>query len=336
MPNNTTKLNLRKINPATDGNLNVNVDTDFNDNWDKLDTYATTTSNEIDIIQGQLDQAVKTTDSPTFAGLNIGDQDTGIRYLSDGFYRLVSNGTIIADVSPNGMNVFGLLYNNGEQVLNTINHSHQDVSMGASPKFNKINFAAGGGIYDQDLPADKRTIMFVNNNVLSVLIEDGSAEVFRADYGEVGAYFKNRLLWDSGNGDSRTWVAASKTSTQSLLANVLTKIAFEVEDADTLGEWSSSRFTPTNTGRYEISVVLGSNIGIDQAIADLIFMKNGVAAILSVRQAQSGTVGGQTIQGSVTVQLTAGDYFEIFASMSSDGTIEQFRDRNLITIQRIA
>ncbi|MFD2671804.1 hypothetical protein [Marinicrinis sediminis] len=37
MPTNTPNINLRKIDPATDGNLNVNIDTDFNDNWDKID-----------------------------------------------------------------------------------------------------------------------------------------------------------------------------------------------------------------------------------------------------------------------------------------------------------
>lgn len=47
MPSNTTKLGLRKINPSTDGNLNVNVDTDFNDNWDKIDAFADQKSNEI-------------------------------------------------------------------------------------------------------------------------------------------------------------------------------------------------------------------------------------------------------------------------------------------------
>lgn len=37
MPSNTENLSLRKINPETDGNLVVNIETDFNDNWDKID-----------------------------------------------------------------------------------------------------------------------------------------------------------------------------------------------------------------------------------------------------------------------------------------------------------
>lgn len=47
MPTNTAKLNLRKIDIATDGNLNVNVETDFNQNWDKIDAYAQQKDNEI-------------------------------------------------------------------------------------------------------------------------------------------------------------------------------------------------------------------------------------------------------------------------------------------------
>lgn len=38
MPSNTEKLNLYKVNPATDGDLTFNIDLMLNDNWDKLDT----------------------------------------------------------------------------------------------------------------------------------------------------------------------------------------------------------------------------------------------------------------------------------------------------------
>lgn len=44
MPSNTEKLNLYKVNPATDGDLTFNIDLMLNDNWDKLDTAV----NELD------------------------------------------------------------------------------------------------------------------------------------------------------------------------------------------------------------------------------------------------------------------------------------------------
>ncbi|MDU0200173.1 hypothetical protein ACYEXS_19725 [Paenibacillus sp. MAH-36] len=42
MASNTPNLGLRKIDTTTDGDLYVNVDTDFNANWDKIDSLAAT------------------------------------------------------------------------------------------------------------------------------------------------------------------------------------------------------------------------------------------------------------------------------------------------------
>jgi hypothetical protein len=54
----------------------------------------------------------------------------------------------------------------------------------------RLILGAGGTLYDQDLPADKRTVLTVNNNILSVLTEDGLAELFRADWAQSAPYFK--------------------------------------------------------------------------------------------------------------------------------------------------
>ena len=40
MPTNTTKLQLYKADPLTDGSNTFNLETMLNDNWDKVDEFA--------------------------------------------------------------------------------------------------------------------------------------------------------------------------------------------------------------------------------------------------------------------------------------------------------
>jgi hypothetical protein len=58
MPSNTPVLGLRKIDTTTDGDLYVNVDTDFNANWDKIDSLTATKA----YVDAQVAQAKKYTD----------------------------------------------------------------------------------------------------------------------------------------------------------------------------------------------------------------------------------------------------------------------------------
>ena len=55
--------------------------------------------------------------------------------------------------------------------------------------------------------------------------------------------------------------SAYLSANQSVSANVFTKITFDTEDFDTNSNFSSSRFTPTVAGYYQLNAVLTTTSG---------------------------------------------------------------------------
>lgn len=99
---------------------------------------------------------------------------------------------------------------------------------------------------------------------------------------------------------------------QSVSANTWTKALFETEDWDTNNNYSSSRFTPTVAGYYQISASVYAGAGVLQVRV----YKNGSVW----RQVgQSYIAGNASICGGSTLVYCNGstDYVEIYASTST-------------------
>ena len=117
--------------------------------------------------------------------------------------------------------------------------------------------------------------------------------------------------------NTATRIRAYASTAQSLDTNVWTKLLFDTVTTDTLGEFSSSRFTANNTGRYRVSVSVlfpAGSVGEGHII--------NISGAVDYRLAQRtiGYIGHDSLCASVEVDLVAGDYFEIII-MSSGATV---------------
>ena len=108
------------------------------------------------------------------------------------------------------------------------------------------------------------------------------------------------------------------TTTQSLTQNTYTKVSFDTEEFDTNSNFSSSRFTPTVAGYYQLSSTInfgGSGSTATYAIA--IIFKNGsyFKGLSQNVYTQAYTIGGSSL---VYANGTT-DYFEIYAYTGQTG-----------------
>jgi len=118
--------------------------------------------------------------------------------------------------------------------------------------------------------------------------------------------------------------SAYATTSQTLTENVATKVTFGSEDWDTNNCFSSSRFTPTTAGYYQISGVIrftpGSGTTGSSTVAVGVY-KNGVEAF----RASEATTDAAIICGlpfCVLVYLNGStDYIEIYAGFDCLGTL---------------
>lgn len=71
MASNTTRLNLLKKNPSTDGNTNFNIETMLNENWQKIDDKVATIGTDGKVEPGQLPDDLVTVEDLNSAGSTI-------------------------------------------------------------------------------------------------------------------------------------------------------------------------------------------------------------------------------------------------------------------------
>ena len=116
----------------------------------------------------------------------------------------------------------------------------------------------------------------------------------------------------SGNQPAFSAWKSNASGTQSITANVYTKVTFDTEDFDTNNNFASSRFTPTVAGYYQINgeIDLGGS-----GVLIIGLFKNG-----SEFKRGSGVGGGMsecfaTVSSIVYMNGTT-DYLEIFAYSS--------------------
>ena len=103
-----------------------------------------------------------------------------------------------------------------------------------------------------------------------------------------------------------------------LTTSSYTKVLFSTVEFDTNSNFSSSRFTPTVAGYYQISSSVGSgNFGVGQSL--IAIYKNGT----KYKTGQNGTINNTynlTVSGIVYFNGTT-DYIEIYVYQASGGTV---------------
>jgi hypothetical protein len=105
-----------------------------------------------------------------------------------------------------------------------------------------------------------------------------------------------------------------KTATQSTTGTVTTKVTWDAEDydADNAFDLSNERYTVPNTGRYLFNYRLSA--ANDSAITFVAIYLNGAEVYRF-----NGAYGSAT--GSITLNLAASDYVELFIQQSSTQNI---------------
>lgn len=112
--------------------------------------------------------------------------------------------------------------------------------------------------------------------------------------------------------------SAYQSSGTSLSNNTYTKVLFDTEDFDTNNNFSSSRFTPTVAGYYQLSasILFASGQTTESVIA---VYKNG--SLFKLLQDIRATFVA-SFSGSILVYANGTtDYFEIYCYQSSGGSI---------------
>lgn len=109
---------------------------------------------------------------------------------------------------------------------------------------------------------------------------------------------------------------------QSFTASTFTKVTLDVEDFDTNNNFSSSRFTPTVAGYYQISWnVQLSNTSTTWAHFISSLYKNGSEFKRTQLNLTTGAVNNGSLGASCLVYLNGStDYVEIYAYTTAGGT----------------
>lgn len=103
--------------------------------------------------------------------------------------------------------------------------------------------------------------------------------------------------------------SAYQTITQSISNSTATKVTFDVEEYDTNNNFSSSRFTPTVAGYYQVNSNVGWGFTTGLALVDI--YKNG--SLYKYGSFSTGTAIGCSASCSALVYMNGTtDYLEIF------------------------
>lgn len=110
--------------------------------------------------------------------------------------------------------------------------------------------------------------------------------------------------------------SAYANAAQSVTSNVDTKVLFGVETFDTNGDFTSSRFTPTVAGYYQLNTTVRFGGTSPSQYIVYIFKNGSQFAILSLVNANLGSP--VLISGSV-IALANGttDYFEVYENITA-------------------
>jgi hypothetical protein len=126
----------------------------------------------------------------------------------------------------------------------------------------------------------------------------------------------------AGNGPAFSAYSSSGTSCAN---GVSTKILFQVENFDTNNNFSSSRFTPTVAGYYQINAAVAIIAAANFSF--IIIHKNGAQFNIG-NQFPNSSAGTQLTVSSLIYMNGATDYLEIFFYQASGGTLSTYTVNN--------
>ncbi|KQX69220.1 hypothetical protein [Paenibacillus sp. Root444D2] len=152
MPSSTPNINLRKINPNTDGSLVVNIDTDFNDNWDKIDAAVATKAS---------------VNSPTFTGTvglpsstSIGNvSSTELGYL-DGVTSAIQTqlGILSTLTTTDKTSLTAAINENKTSISSKASTTYVDTAISAIPPVNSATGSTLGTVQVTTIPVSGNPI----------------------------------------------------------------------------------------------------------------------------------------------------------------------------------
>lgn len=112
---------------------------------------------------------------------------------------------------------------------------------------------------------------------------------------------------------------ATAGGAQTVSNGVNTKITL-TEDFDTNADFSSSRFTPSVAGYYQINAAVWSNAGTSMSYAGALIYKNGSAYSLSYGAAYTSTSANGIVSDIVYLNGST-DYVELYGRVNGSGTL---------------
>lgn len=136
----------------------------------------------------------------------------------------------------------------------------------------------------------------------------------------------------------RSKVEAKRTADQAIGTGAWTKVQFNVEVTDALGEFdpvTNYRFTATLAGRYLVTaaVVWAGNATGQRAIMAYI---NGVSSFRFVGNPATSAADWVGLDYGQVFDLAAGDYVELYAYQASGGNLNVVANYTWLSITRIA
>jgi hypothetical protein len=185
-------------------------------------------------------------------------------------------------------------------------------------------------VAQDDSNAIQNSIVDAKGDLIAATAADTPARLAVGTNGQV-------LTADSTAATGMKWAAAASNSFPAFSAgtgstntnytsNTATKVSFTDEEFDTDNCFSSSRFTPTVAGYYQINASLVCNNPANIA-HDLFLYKNGSAhKRLFTMSAVNGN--GLGLQGNAIVYMNGTtDYLEIYIFATADGSLYQASNR---------
>jgi hypothetical protein len=122
--------------------------------------------------------------------------------------------------------------------------------------------------------------------------------------------------WGDNTTANRSRVYAVSNATQNISASTNTKVLFQTVAIDNLGEFSSSKLTAKSVATYDIKGVIAFSSGMGSSVSYTISIyKNGVAVRTTKSDAASSSPS-PVIPFSGTIDVSAGDYIEIYVNTS--------------------
>jgi len=120
--------------------------------------------------------------------------------------------------------------------------------------------------------------------------------------------------------------SAYASASQSVSVNTATKVTLDTEQFDTNNNFSSSRFTPTVAGYYQLNgIVRGNGTGLTAVVA--IFYKNGATYSAAQVATTSTPYAEQVVLSDVIYLNGSTDYVELYGVVyTTSGATFNFAD----------